>query len=116
VVSPVAALSDSTTSTPTTAALHRLTPGFAFTGTTDAAGVAYDLYRVYIFSDHDCVNTIFRGAMVGSPAYVPRLTGPLKLPRSSSEATRARGAILSDGNEPPSFTADGLRIQTTEQD
>ena len=82
VVTPVAALSDSTTSTPTTAALHRLTPGFAFTGTTSAAGVAYDLYRVYVFSDRDCVNTIFRGAMVGSPAYVPRLTGPLKLPKS----------------------------------
>ncbi len=116
VVSPVAALSDSTTSTPTTAALHKLTPGFAFSGTTNAAGVAYDLYRVYVFSDRDCVNTIFRGAMVGSPAYVPRLTGPLKLPKSSTEADRARSAILSDGNEPPSFTADGLQIQSTEQD
>ncbi|MGZ8783892.1 MAG: hypothetical protein ACXWZB_10400, partial [Gaiellaceae bacterium] len=116
VVRPVAALSDNTTSTPTTAALHRLTPGFAFGGTTDAAGVAYDLYRVYVFSDRDCVNTIFRGAMVGSPAYVPRLTGPLKLPKSSAEITKARGAILSDGNEPPTFTADGLQIQTTEQD
>lgn len=116
VVTPVAALSDTTTSTPTTAALHRLTPGFAFTGTTSAGGSAYELYRVYVFSDRDCVNTIFRGAMVGSPAYVPRLTGPLKLPKSSSEADRARGAILSDGNEPPSFTADGLQIQSTEQD
>jgi hypothetical protein len=116
VVTPVAALSDSTTSTPTTASLHRLTPGFAFTGTTSAAGIGYDLYRVYVFSDRDCVNTIFRGAMVGSPSYVPRLTGPLKLPKSSTEADRARGAILTDGNEPPSFTADGLQIQSTEQD
>ena len=62
------------------------------------------------------MNTIFRGAMVGSPSYVPRLTGPLKLPKSSTEADRARGAILTDGNEPPSFTADGLQIQSTEQD
>ena len=28
----------------------------------------------------------------------------------------ARGAILSDGNEPASYTADGLQIQSTEQD
>ena len=116
VVAPVAALSDSTRSTPSTAALHRLTPGFSFTGTTSAAGVAYDLYRVYVFSDRDCVNTIFRGAIVGSPAYVPRLTGPLKLPKNSAEADRARSTILADGNEPPTFTADGLPIQTTEQD
>ncbi len=116
VVSPVAALSDSATSTSTKPALHRLTPGFAFTGTTSAAGVAYDLYRVYVFSDRDCVNTIFRGAMVGSPSYVPRLTGPLRLPRTSVEANRARGTILSDGSEPTSFTADGLQIQSTEQD
>jgi hypothetical protein len=116
VVAPVEALSDSTTSTTTKAALHRLTPGFAFSGTTSSAGVGFDLYRVYVFSDRDCVNTIFRGAIVASPAYVPRLTGPLRLPRSSTEAANARTSILTDGTEPPSFTADGLQIQPTEQD
>jgi hypothetical protein len=116
VVSPAAALSDSTTSTPTTAALHRLTPGFAFSGTTSATGTGYELYRVYVFSDRDCVNTIFRGAIVASPAYVPRLTGPLRLPKSSGELTSARTRVLSDGNEPKSYTADGLAIQATESD
>ena len=116
VVRPVVATSDSTTSTPAEAGLHRLTPAFAFTGTTDGGGSLYDLYRVYVFSDRDCVNTIFRGAIVGSPAYVPRLTGPLKLPQSSQDADRARTSILADGSEPKSFTADGLQIQPTEQD
>jgi hypothetical protein len=116
VVRPVAATSDSTVSTPTEAGLHRLTPAFAFSGTTDAAGTLFDLYRVYVFSDRDCVNTIFRGAIVGSPAYVPRLTGPLKLPQSSDELTKALASILGDGTEPKTFTADGLQIQTTEQD
>jgi len=116
VVSPVAALSDTTTSTTATAAPHRLTPGFAFSGTTSAAGTPYELYRVYVFSDQDCVNTIFRGAMVGSPAYVPRLTGPLRLPRAGGDLANARSRMLSDGTEPKSYTADGLAIQATEQD
>ena len=117
VVTPVAALSDSTTSTPTTAALHRLTPGFAFTGTTSAAGIGYDLYRVYVFSDRDCVNTIFRGAMVGSPSYVPRLDGSAQAPEEQHGGRpRADERSSPTATSRPSFTADGLQIQSTEQD
>ncbi len=115
-LTPTFALSDDTTSTPAKAALHRLTPAFAFNGSTSAVGRLYDLYRVYVFSDADCVNTIFRGSIVASPAYVPRLTGPLKLPKSDAELAVARTRILGDGREPSSFTADGLAIQPTEQD
>jgi hypothetical protein len=116
VVAPVASHSDATSSTAETPGLHRLTPGFAFTGTTAASGEPFELYRVYVFSDRDCVNTIFRGATVGSPAYVPRLTGPLRLPRTDVDLVKARDRILGDGTEAPSFTVDGLAIQTTEQD
>jgi len=115
-LAPTFALSDDTTSTPAKAALHRLTPAFAFNGSTSAVGRPYELYRVYVFSDEDCVNTIFRGSIVASPAYVPRLTGPLRLPKSNTELTGARTRILSDGKEPSSFTADGLAVQPTEQD
>ena len=108
---------DGTGATPAAPAAHHTTPGFSFAGTTAAAGGApYELYRVYVFSDADCVNLIYRGAIVGSPAYVPRLTGPLRLPKSDLELTRARTSILGDGAEPQSFTADGLKIQTTESD
>jgi len=116
VVTPTFAVSDDTTSTPATAALHRLTPAFAFSGTTAGTGRPYDLYRVYVFSDKDCVNTIFRGSIVASPAYVPRMTGPLKLPKSNTDINLARNRILGDGKEPSSYTADGLAIQPTEQD
>ena len=30
------------------------------------------LYRVYIFTDSNCVNRIFTGSVVGSPAFAPR--------------------------------------------
>lgn len=115
-LTPSFALSDDTTSTPAKAALHRLTPAFAFNGSASAVGRPYDLYRVYVFSDEDCVNTIFRGSIVASPAYVPRLTGPLKLPKNEVELGIARTRILGDGKEPASFTVDGLAIQATEQD
>jgi hypothetical protein len=55
------------------------TPGFAFNGNTGIFGAA-PLYRVYVFSDEDCVNPVLKGSIVGSPAYVPRTSGPLALP------------------------------------
>ena len=65
---------------------HGLTPGFAFGG--DRGGLMdyafahpAELYRVYVATDRDCVNIVYRGAIVGSPAYAPRLNGPLALPQ-----------------------------------
>ncbi len=116
VVRPAGTYGDGTGADPANPAVHRSTPAFVFNGSSSAAGTVYELYRVYAFSDADCVNTIYRGALVGSPAYAPRMTGPLRLPRSGSELTKARTSVLGDGSEPPSFTADGLRIQTTESD
>jgi hypothetical protein len=57
----------------------RQTPGFVWSGDTGLFGPE-QLYRVYIFSDQDCINPIFKGSIVGSPAYAPRLSGPLALP------------------------------------
>jgi hypothetical protein len=117
VVTPTGTYGDGTGVSAADAAVHRNTPAFSFTGTASAlSGQAYELYRVYAFSDADCVNVIYRGAMVGSPAYAPRMTGPLKLPKSDKEMIGARTSILPDGLEPSTFTADGLKVQTTEQD
>ena len=55
------------------------TPGFAFNGNTGIFGPA-SLYRVYVYSDQDCVNPVLKGSIVGSPAYAPRTSGPLALP------------------------------------
>ena len=67
-VHPVGTYGDGTRADPAVAAVHRSTPAFSFSGTQAGTGSAHELYRVYAFSDADCVNVIFRGAIVGSPA------------------------------------------------
>ncbi|MGI8420811.1 MAG: hypothetical protein ACR2MU_00875 [Gaiellaceae bacterium] len=110
-----AALSD-VASAPNVPQAHRLTPGFAFTGTQAIDGIAAELYRIYVFTDSDCVNVVFRGAIVGSPAYAPRLNGPLALPSTDTALTIARAGYLNDGDEPTSFLADQSQVRPTEQD
>ena len=61
---------------------HSLTPSFVFSGDTATNGIAGRLYRVYVATDRQCVNVVFTGAVVGSPAYAPRVSGPLALPAS----------------------------------
>src|SRR5437016_5551698 len=68
---------------------HRLTPAFAFTGNQALDGTATELFRAYVFTDSDCVNVVFRSAIIGSPAYAPRTTGPAKLPVSQPEVDAA---------------------------
>ena len=119
-VTPSLAAADTTVSTATTPALHELTPGFAFAGTRAAAGTAADLYRVYVFSDSDCVNVIHRGSVVGSPAYVPRTTGALKLPQTTSDVITASTTFLKDLNTgetgPTQFMFDSAKVTSTESD
>jgi hypothetical protein len=100
---------------------HALTPGFTFVG--DAGGpmdfngrAAVELFRVYIATDRDCVNIVYRGAIVGSPAYAPRLTGPLALPDTDLRIDAARTRVLTHGKEPAdSFMLDGTFAIPTEQ-
>ena len=54
-------------------------------------GAPAELFRVYVATDEDCVNIVYRGAIVGSPAYAPRTTGPLALPTNSAAIAAARG-------------------------
>jgi hypothetical protein len=93
---------------------HRLMPAFAFSGSQTAAGVATELYRVYVFTDRDCVNPVFTGAVVGSPAYAPRPFGPLTLPRTVGALVGARGSYLPDGDEGSQWTVDLRATKTTE--
>jgi hypothetical protein len=113
----LAAVSEtSTTSTRSRAALHELTPAFTFTGDTSLSGGQYDLFRAYVFSDRDCVNVIFRGAVVGSPAYAPRMSGPLALPATAEKLDEAASDYLRDGSEGLTYMADVAKVQTTESD
>lgn len=108
VVRPVAAVTARATSTQTSARAHEMTPAFVFAGTRDAAGTQYDLFRVYVFSDRQCVNTVFRGAIVGGPAYAARNKGTLKLPKDAVAVGDAANGILDIGDEGTTFTAEGL--------
>ncbi len=93
---------------------HRLTPGFAFTGDTGLNGKAYQLFRVYVFSDSSCGTAVFSGTIIGSPAYAPRTSGPVRLPRTAAELDHAHTSYLRDGGEPASYTADALQVLPAE--
>jgi hypothetical protein len=77
-------------------------------------GTTAELFRVYVFTDRQCLNRVFTSAVVGGPAYAPRPFGPLSLPASPSSLPAARASYLNDGSEPDSFTFDGLKVQSTE--
>lgn len=93
---------------------HRLMPGFLWTGNQAQDGTVAELYRMYIFTDNQCINRVFTSAVIGSPAYSPRPFGPLSLPATSAGIATARSTYLLDGTEPPGFTYDGQPITTSE--
>ena len=96
--------SDAYSNTP---AAFRLMPSLSYTGSFSADGVQRELYRVYITTDADCVNVVYRGSIVGSPAWAPRATGPLILPANQDELAKARYAyIISDGKQGKTFAVD----------
>ena len=92
---------------------HEIMPAFLYGGNVFGT-TTEELYRVEVFTDEDCLNVVFRGAIVGSPAYVPRPTGPLALPTDVAGITAARTAFLPDGPEPDSYTYDGVPVKGTE--
>ena len=106
---------------------HGLNPGFYFTGVTGPFGEAYGecqllaslfgitcpLYHVYVFTDNTCANRVHISDLVGSPAYVPRLTPPLDLPGNAKELGQATTLWLPDGLEGDVFTAGDDPITAT---
>lgn len=99
-----------------TAPAQGLMPAFMWTGDQSLSGVPAELYRVYVFTDSQCLNRVFTSAVIGSQAYAPRPFGPLKLPATAKLLATARGSYLGDGTEPPNYTFDGEKITTKEAD
>ena len=97
-------------------ATHEITPAFLWNGNTSIWGTPAELYRVIVFTDEDCLNTVFNGAIVGSPAYVPRDVGPLSMPVDTTGIAAARSASLAFGTQPDSKTAEGIDVKTNELD
>ena len=57
---------------PATAA-HQLMPAFTWTGSQTLDGGTAPYFRVYVFTDSQCVNPVFVGDAVPSPAYAARI-------------------------------------------
>jgi hypothetical protein len=93
---------------------HSLTPSFVFGGDTATNGLSGRLYRVYVATDRQCVNVVFTGAVVGSPAYAPRISGPLALPSSVTAVNTAQSSYLVDGAQAGTFAADLSAVTTSE--
>jgi hypothetical protein len=93
---------------------HEIMPAFLYSGNKSIWNLTDELYRVEVFTDEDCLNPVFRGAITGAPAYMPRPTGPLALPTDISGITGARNSFLGDGSEPASFTYDYESVTSNE--
>jgi hypothetical protein len=90
-------------------------PAFTFSGDSAIDGTKAELFRVYVFTDRECLNRVYTSPVIGGPAYAPRPYGPLALPSSGTAIPNARGAYLSDGKEPDnSFAFDGEQLSSTE--
>lgn len=111
-LNPVATVSD-IVSTPATPKAHELTPGFTFTGNYRSWGmpshldVTTELFRVYVSTDSECVNRVYAGAIVGSPAYAPRV-GYYSVPWPSWLDDVELAAPMLDGTPVTSVDSAGL--------
>ena len=110
-----AAVSDAV-STDSKAAAHQLMPAMTFGGDMGLDGREYRLFRAYAFTDRDCVNVVFRGSVVGGPAYAPRVSGPLDLPTNQEELDVALAGILpsAKSENAKTYMADGTPLTASE--
>lgn len=108
---------------------HELFPGFWWSGSltqepellggcddlTDAFLITCPLFHVYVYTDPDCVNRVHVSDVIGSPAYVPRLSPPLELPDTTVTLGAAPNIWLgdTDGTEGTVFDAGGEKVEPT---
>jgi hypothetical protein len=113
-IKPAQTISDVASTGVASGPAHRLMPAFVYGGNQSLAAVTGELYRVHVFTDKGCVNRVYSSAIVGSPAYAPRASGPLALPRDVPSIAAARAGYLPDGDEGPSFAADLDKVMANE--
>jgi len=110
----VGTVSDVFSNGSSTSPAHKLMPGFLWTGNQTLSGAPAELYRVYVFSDKQCLNPVFVGSVVGSPSYAPRPYGSLTLPTTLKDVATARNAYLGDGTEPKGYMYDWTSVTPNE--
>jgi len=95
---------------------HSLAPAFTWSGDETLDGAQAQFFRVYVFTDSGCINRVYSSPIIASPAYAPRLGGPLALPTSAADITAAQKGYLPDGSEANAYTLDGDAITSNEQE
>ena len=71
----VGTVSESFSDGSSSSSAHKLMPAFVWTGDEALGGTPAALFRVEVFTDSACLNRVWTGAVVASPAYAPRLYG-----------------------------------------
>jgi hypothetical protein len=108
-----------TVSGTTSGSSNQLMAGFSWTGNRLATDIAYPngLWRVYIFSDKGCVNSVTVGSIVGGPAWAPRWAQPMALPVSGDELLTfaSGGSPFTYGGQGSAWTFDLTPITTAEE-
>jgi hypothetical protein len=89
---------------------HSMTPAFLWSGNQALSGAAASLFRVEVFTDSQCLNRVWTGAVVGSPAWAPRLNGTLALPSDATTLVNAKTSYLGDGSETADYSYDGYKL------
>jgi hypothetical protein len=115
----VGTISDSFSNGSRTSPAHELMPGFTWTGDETLDGIPAQFFRVYVFTDSQCINRVFTSAIIASPAYAPRLSGPLQMPATDVGIGYAMSHFLPDivpgDNEGVDLTNDDELLTPTEE-
>jgi hypothetical protein len=103
-------------STPGQQRPNALMPAFAWTGT-DGSTSGSGLWRVYVFSDKECINSVTVGSLVGGPAWAPRFAPPLSFPTTVDDFNKflAGTGKAVYGPQANAEMADYTKIATAEE-
>jgi hypothetical protein len=118
-LSLIGTVSGGTLSTPSAPHAHELTPGFVYSGNYRSWGLPWfqtttELFRVYVSTDAECVNRVYVGAVVGSPAYAPRFGHTLVLPPNQASLNQARGEWPQYGDEGQVLMLNGTPVKSVD--
>jgi hypothetical protein len=102
---PLRTVSSNATSSAGSVHAHSLMPVFVWSRD------SYQLHRVVVATDRDCVNVVHVGSIVGGTAYAPRTSGPLALSNEQWDPTHS---FLMNGEEGTTLRSDGERATTNE--
>ena len=94
----IGTLSDTFSNGSRTSPAHELMPAFLWSGDETLDNTAAPFFRVYVFTDSQCLNPVYVGPAVPSPAYAPRVSG-LGLPADDANVYLDPGAATIDAQE-----------------